>query len=675
MTHKHHHGLNCSCCSPLSKALISRLNLSAKALHPKQNITTTGQNLLILNCGKGAIQTLKNGEDTDVKALAVFNNKILAAGDKAEVTKALDAQCSQYTTIKLTDHQTILPGLIEPHLHIVPAAIFNTWTDLSRFITQPQKINNQNVLGQTLKDTYTRNEQFQVLLDKGFYCDNNPNQWYLGAGIDPSLFTASEDDPQVKIINKESIDKFNDKFSSHPVFILNASMHIAYVNSKAIEIFLNTADDSDPGVAALKAILSEPDCNGQIFEMTQILPFSTVLPLPSLDSFKTEIKTYFDVASSRGVTSVFDAGVEPAEESSNGVPALANMPNYLYQLAKNNETPVRIGGALVVESLNDFETKVKDRNYKPIDSIKTQPASESYIKGARYPFFSLPYIKIMSDGSNQGLTGYQSKPYLCGDDYERYPMQPTRGTPNYCCSPTSTDLNELVDQVSLSDWPMMIHANGDDAIEITLNALENASNHSKRNRIEHASLLNADKIKRMATLNISPSFLIGHVGYWGHSFKNTIFGEDRANLLDLCRSALNSNIKISLHSDNAVTPMGPLRMMDQAVHRVMEADPKAGVLNENEKISRLDALKSVTIDAAAHCCVEDLVGSLEVGKYADFVILENNPLSMKLDENKPYETFRNIKVISTWKNATCYYHFMQTETHNQAKQENEAELV
>ena len=146
----------------------------------------------------------------------------------------------------------------------------------------------------------------------------------------------------------------------------------------------------------------------------------------------------------------------------------------------------------------------------------------------------------------------------------------------------------------------------------------------------------------MAELQLNPSFLIGHVGYWGHIFQRTIFGQERAQLLDRCQSALQAGMHVSLHSDHFVSPLGALRMMEQAVFRSMEGAPDNEVLNQDECLSRMAALRAVTLDAAWHCHLDHLVGSLEAGKRADLVILAQDPL------DETVRKLRDIVVEETW---------------------------
>lgn len=182
------------------------------------------------------------------------------------------------------------------------------------------------------------------------------------------------------------------------------------------------------------------------------------------------------------------------------------------------------------------------------------------------------------------------------------------------------------------EWPVLLHANRDAAVTKALAAYEavlgGESGLPKRHRIEHCSLLNKENIQKMSDLGVSPSFLIGHVAYWGYVFKTGIF-EEKVEILVPCQSALSKGMRISLHSDFWVTPPGPLRIIEQAVTRIMERDPEGKVLNEDEKLTPAQALRAVTYDAAWQCQVDQWVGSLEVGKKADYVILGEDPITRK----------------------------------------------
>jgi len=115
----------------------------------------------------------------------------------------------------------------------------------------------------------------------------------------------------------------------------------------------------------------------------------------------------------------------------------------------------------------------------------------------------------------------------------------------------------------------------------------------------------------MKALELSPSFLIGHVHYWGRAFRDEILGPERANRLDPCASALKGGLH--LHSDWSVTEIGPLRMVENAVTRTMRDG--SDVLNPAERIPVEAALRMVTADAAWQCRY-DFTGLLSEGNWS-----------------------------------------------------------
>ena len=113
----------------------------------------------------------------------------------------------------------------------------------------------------------------------------------------------------------------------------------------------------------------------------------------------------------------------------------------------------------------------------------------------------------------------------------------------------------------------------------------------------------------MSDMGISPSFLIGHVGYCGNVFRNAISEKKAEEQFDLCKSALDKDIRITFNSDDGVTPI----RMEHSITSIIEGDPDCKVLNTNEKITPEQALRAVTYDAAWQCHADQWVGSLEKG--------------------------------------------------------------
>lgn len=155
----------------------------------------------------GPILTV-NAKNEEVQALAIQNGKIIAAGTKDAITK--EWQTGNTKIINLHG-QTLMPGFVEPHVHIILTSVFEElWSDLSNF-TLPY--DTMDTLIQKLK----------VELKKV-----PPGGWLTGFGVDPSRTTPFMSELNANILDQVSTDV--------PIFIVNESGHIAYVNHKAIEL-------------------------------------------------------------------------------------------------------------------------------------------------------------------------------------------------------------------------------------------------------------------------------------------------------------------------------------------------------------------------------------------------------------------------------------------------------
>ena len=163
--------------------------------------------------------------------------------------------------------------------------------------------------------------------------------------------------------------------------------------------------------------------------------------------------------------------------------------------------------------------------------------------------------------------------------------------------------------------------------------------------IIHAQMLGKDQIKDVAELGMIPSFFLAHIYHWGDiHIKN--LGMDRASVISPAKSALDSSLKFTLHQDSPVILPDMIETLSVAVNR----KTKSGVtLGESEKISIKDALEAITINPASQYFEDDIKGSIEKGKKADFVILSENPLTVSDDE------IEGIKVLKTVKDGKVVF--------------------
>ena len=545
----------------------------------------------------GVIRPMKNGNVHQVDAIGFHSGKVVAAGPESKVKSQMDHLGETYATIKLANGQTLLPGLIEPHVHIVATAMTMAWNDFSPFE------------GQYLRKLY----DVDWLKGEIKRIDGTlmfKESWILAQGVDPTLmgFTVVEGGlNELYSLNCDTLDKIIE--GDRPVMMLSASMHTSYVNTAALrKVYDSNASirEKYPTFDEYRAHVNE---GGGLQELDEMVPAVYAIPfwqqIEMVLKIKKNFDSLFETANQRGVTLMYDAGM------------VANLKLVLDMYLSVERARVRIGYAQLCKTLEEAESVGP---YVP----PTEEFTNVY-QGS---------VKLISDGSNQGLTGYQNETYRCKPE-------DNTGLFNF---PHYDGFAELVKVVAEKGWPLMIHANGNKAIDHTVaayNAVGTATGSTKRHRIEHCSLLNKSKLEEMHSLGISPSFLIGHVGYWGYAFKEAIFEEKAVEQLDLCKSALDIGMRITLHSDTSVSPLGPLRMMEQAITRIMEKDPDKRVLNENERITAEQALRAATYDAAWQCNADQWVGSLEKGKLADYVILEKDPIANVVN-------MRDIPVLETW---------------------------
>jgi predicted amidohydrolase YtcJ len=221
--------------------------------------------------------------------------------------------------------------------------------------------------------------------------------------------------------------------------------------------------------------------------------------------------------------------------------------------------------------------------------------------------------KLTADGSNQGRSGYFMQPYL-GED--------NGGHANW----TPDTMRDAI-KAGLDDgWQMTIHTNGDAAVEMAVEALEDLLPGYGKNDLRpffiHYSVTTDDQIARTAKLGVSASLLMNHVYYWGAAFRDTILGLERANRLDRAASIMKAGISTSFHSDYNVSKVHPLLSARTGVFRQMQANGE--VLNPAECVTPAQALEAITTNAAWQIHADDR-GSLEVGKRADFAIVDENP--------------------------------------------------
>ena len=549
----------------------------APAHHARSKKTTEKADLLVVG-------TISTGDATTptAEAMAISGGEIIGLGTLSDLEGLTDA-----STQTIKPDGIVIPGLIEPHMHIWSSLLNLTWIDMSH------------------QACATFDEVVGLVKDAAQKAA--PGEFVLGKLFDPSLY------PGEPPLTRAILDQVA---PNNPVLVMNASQHYLYANSLAFTA--SKVDDQTPDPVGGTFGRVDGKLNGIIGEAPAMMMMIGALPKPTPADIAAGIDQILRGAARNGVTSLRDA----ATGAIAGVGELA----LLHQLNAAKRLPVRVSTA----------------QFAVVPGKTPAEVAASWVAAGVSPFSGDEMVradawKVVVDGSNQGRSGYFMQPYL-GEDFG--------GKADW----TPESLRDVLSVGLDGGWQVMVHTNGDGAVEFALEALEELlptkGETDLRHRFEHCSVTTDDQLARMAKLGLSPSFLMNHVYFWGAAFRDTILGPDRAGRLDRVASAYAAGMKPSLHSDYNVSEIHPLLSARTAVLRTLQAD--GSVLNAAECATPRQALDAITTNAAWQIHADDR-GSLAVGKRADFAVASADPWSTDAS------TWADITVSETYIDGTPAY--------------------
>lgn len=232
-------------------------------------------------------------------------------------------------------------------------------------------------------------------------------------------------------------------------------------------------------------------------------------------------------------------------------------------------------------------------------------------------------IKIWVDGSPWVGNIDLSFPYLDTAATRTIGVVPgSCGHANY----TREQLAEIVDAFYPQGWQLACHVHGDNGVDTILDVYEQALRAHPRDdhrlRLEHVGAITDEQLARAHALGVTCSLFVDHLHYWGDVIVDGLFGPEHGERWMPCGSAAATGMRISLHNDPPVTPEEPLRNIGVAVTR---RAPSGRVLAPQERLTVEQAIRAQTLDAAYQLFADDRIGSIEVGKYADLVVLSGDP--------------------------------------------------
>ncbi len=544
------------------------------------------------------IITLEN-QQPNAQAMFVKNGKIKAIGNQNDILKLKRIN----TQIVDLNGNTVLPGFIDSHTHVALSAFLESMVDLSGFT---HHTNNQvwSYLAQQVKT-------------------KKANEWIVCKGIDPVLV------PDLVLPKLSFLDSIA---PNNPLVLISQSLHSYWANSMAFKLAGVNKHTKNPSLTSFYEKDSLGNLTGFIAEQQAFKPFLKQLQKHILTSKSLIASTskVLETYAKNGNTTVVSTGI-----------------------TINDAKPLRLYKFLATDKpsfINELLSKVGMlpkrkpyprhfiyiRNDKSFLLPKTKPKNND--------FYNIVGVKLWYDGSPYTGSMYLNKDYL-NNDYCQNRLRIPKNSSGKTLF-TQDAFFKLIKKYHHQGWQIAVHAQGDAATDEVLNAfskLNAVSDITKdRDRIEHCLLLSADKMQIFKRLNMIPNFHINHLYYYGLALKNKIIGTERAEKMLAVASAQKLNLKYALHADQPMFKSKPFRLIQTAVERQTK---EGDTLGFNQRITVLQGLKAMTINAAWQIHKENQLGTLKKGKYADFIVVDKNPLTI------PTHNLENIIILKTFING------------------------
>jgi predicted amidohydrolase YtcJ len=383
--------------------------------------------------------------------------------------------------------------------------------------------------------------------------------------------------------------------SDRPAFLTSYDGHTGWANSQALKLAGITRRTPNPtnGIIVKDPRTGEP--TGALKEAAMAL-VSSLVPKPTREQQVAAIRAAITEAQRRGVTSV--------QNASGSADELA-----IYdELRRANELDLRVYGGLSVSP------EVSADELAAIDELKTKYSDD--------PVFKAGAIKLVADGVIESYTAAMLQPYAN--------RPTTSGEPRF----DQAELDRLVKDLDRRGWQVMIHAIGDRAIRMALDAFEQAAADNppaargRRHRIEHIETVDPADIPRFARAGVIASMQPYHSlpdlgGVWSQNI-----GPEREGRAWLYGSIARAQGRLAFGSDWPVVAMDPLLGLFVAVNRTtLEGEPDGGWI-PGERLSLTQAIDAYTRDAAWASFDEHRKGSLERDMLADIVVLSQDIFSV-----------------------------------------------
>jgi predicted amidohydrolase YtcJ len=519
------------------------------------------------------------------EAISVKDGKIQALGPLADVQKA-----HKGTATKVVDlgGKTLLPAFLDAHSHYINSLSVANQCQLYAPPSGPGK-DVDSIIAELRKFAAERK------IPKG--------EMILGYGYDDTAM------PGGRLLNRDDLDQ---AFPDNPVRVDHVSMHGTVLNSLAMKKYGFSSASRTPagGVIVRKPGTREPW--GLIMEMAF---------LPVVEKQEPVTPEQEIAWSKAGQMLYAQAGITTAQEG------LTHLPQ-LHTLKRASDAGVNIIDIVAFPFITELDKTVAEF---PVSGW-----------GKYSNHLKIGGIKFTVDGSPQGRTAAFTTPYLTGGPGGEKNWKGELSFPQDV-------INRALKKVYDLGVPVTFHVNGDAAVDSLIKAHEFAAadDLTKYRNVTaiHAQFLRKDQIPKFVQYKIRPSFYTLHTYYFAEAHVANR-GAAQAAYISPMRDAIDAGLHPTNHTDFVVAPLDQMFMLWSAVNRISRGGAEIG---PDQRVTPLEGLKAMTIWVAEQYGEQASKGSLEVGKNADLVILDGNPL--KVDKM----AIRDIKIVETIKDGKTIY--------------------
>lgn len=499
------------------------------------------------------------------QAVAVTGNTISYVGDDAGAM----ALAGPDTTVIDLGGKLLMPGFVEGHTHPFLGAFLTSGVDLQ---------------------VPTLAEALDAI---AAYAKANPTGPVRGFGWRVDMFG-----PQGP--TRADLDRV---LPDRPGFFFAIDGHSLWANSKALELAGVSRDTPDPIPGfSYYARDENGEPTGYVLEVNAVLGLVDAVEPISPDTMATLVQGWLPKASAAGITSVFDAGVPPIGDDQAAILRIYT------DIEQRNELPIRVAASYSVRGAPIEGTVEK------FTAVRDAVSSELVTVGV---------VKIVGDGTQGGYTAWLIEPYADKPD--------STGASPF----TEEQWHRLVNDVDAAGYDVHIHACGERTARVGLDAVERAiaanPPRDRRHTIAHLVYVEDSDAPRFAQLGVTAQFSAN----WMSADPDTIenmgarYGAPRKDLLYRPQAVLGSGGRISLGTDwpaaGYFSTYKPLDSIQIGVTRQLVGKPDAEVLAPaDQKLTVEQAVHANTLGAAYQIRLEDKVGSVEVGKLADLIVLDRN---------------------------------------------------